>query len=203
MRALGACAIYTLRCGGVATSLALMENTSHQASRIWYVLGGILSIFVGFYAMGRPGLATLAVTQVVGIIALASGIVLFFAAVFGKARQHRIFDFFSAILRIVVGLLLVGNVLKGVLVLTLVLGSVFVIEGIYGFVLGLKLRGKNPAWGWVVLNGLAALVLGAMLIAQFPGSAIWAIGLLFGINCIFTGFTLIAYGTSLPKAQEA
>jgi uncharacterized membrane protein HdeD (DUF308 family) len=42
-----------------------------------------------------------------------------------------------------------------------------------------------------------------MLIAQFPGSAIWAIGLLFGINCIFTGATLIAYGTALPKAQEA
>ena len=180
-----------------------MENTTHQHSRIWYILGGILSIFIGFYAMGRPGLATLAVTQVVGIIALASGIVLFFAAVFGKARQHRLYDFFSAALRIVVCLLLVANVLKGVLLLTLVLGSIFVIEGIYGLVLGLKLRGKNPAWGWVVFNGLAALVLGIMLIAQFPGSAIWAIGLLFGINCIFTGATLIAYGTALPKAQEA
>ncbi len=133
------------------------------------MLGGILSIFVGFYAMGRPGLATLAVTQVVGIIALASGIVLFLAAIFGKARQHRLYDFFSAVLRIIVGLLLVSNVLKGVLILTLVLGSVFVIEGIYGLVLGLKLRSKNPAWGWVV----------------------------------FTGATLIAYGTALPKAQEA
>lgn len=195
--------IYTLLRRTVATSLVLMENTSHQSSRIWYILGGILSIFVGFYAMGRPGLATVAVTQVVGIIALASGLVLFFAAVFGKARQHRLFDFFSAILRIVVGLLLVANVLKGVLILTLVLGSVFIIEGVYGLVLGLKLRGKNPAWGWVVFNGLAALVLGVMLIAQFPGSALWAIGLLFGINCIFTGATLIAYGTALPKAQEA
>ena len=180
-----------------------MENTAHQKSSIWYILGGVLSIFVGFYAMGRPGLATLAVTQVVGIIALASGIVLFLAAVFGKARQHRLYDFFSAVLRIIVGLLLVSNVLKGVLILTLVLGSVFVIEGIYGLVLGLKLRSKNPAWGWVFFNGLAALVLGIMLIAQFPGSAIWAIGMLFGINCIFTGATLIAYGTALPKAQEA
>lgn len=180
-----------------------MENTTHHQSRIWYILGGILSILVGFYAMNRPGLATLAVTQVVGIIALASGVVLFLAAVFGKARQHRLHDFFSAALRIIVGLLLVSNVLKGVLVLTLVLGSVFVIEGIYGLVLGVKLRGKNPAWGWVVFNGLAALVLGVMLIAQFPGSAIWAIGLLFGINCIFSGATLIAYGAALPKAQEA
>lgn len=187
----------------MATSLPAMENTTHQTSRIWYVLGGVLSIFVGFYAMGRPGLATLAVTQVVGIIALASGIVLFFAAVFGKARQHRWLDFFSAVLRIAVGLMLVGNVLKGMLVLTLVLGAVFIVEGVGGLVLGFKLRGKNPAWGWVVFNGLTALVLGGMLIAQFPDSAIWAIGMIFGINCIFTGATLIAYGTALPKAQEA
>ncbi len=180
-----------------------MENTTHQSSRIWYVLGGILSIFVGIYAMNRPGLATLAITQVVGIIALASGIVLFFAAIFGKARQHRLLDFFSAALRILVGLLLVTNVLKGVLVLTLVLGSVFIVEGLFSLVLGFKLRGKNSAWGWVVLNGVAALVLGGMLIAQFPESAIWAIGLLFGINCIFNGFSLIMFGTALPKAQEA
>jgi len=180
-----------------------MENTTHQKSSIWYVLGGILSIFVGFYAMNRPGLATLAITQVVGIIALASGIVLFFAAIFGKARQHRLLDFFSAILRILVGLLLLGNILKGVLILTLVLGSVFIVEGLFGVVLGLKLRGKNPAWGWVVFSALASLVLGGMLIAQFPSSALWAIGLLFGINCIFNGFALMMYGTALPKAQEA
>jgi len=180
-----------------------MENTTHQRSSIWYVLGGILSIFVGFYAMNRPGLATLAITQVVGIIALASGIVLFFAAIFGKARQHRLLDFFSAILRILVGLLLLGNILKGVLILTLVLGSVFIVEGLFGVVLGLKLRGKNPAWGWVVFSALASLVLGGMLIAQFPSSALWAIGLLFGINCIFNGFSLMMYGTALPKAQEA
>lgn len=187
----------------MATTLAGMETTTHQTSRIWYILGGILSIFVGFFAMGRPGLATLAVTQVVGIIALASGIVLFLAAIFGKARQHRLLDFFSAVLRLAVGLMLVANVLKGMLVLTLVLGAVFLVEGLGGLVLGFKLRGKNPAWGWVVVNGLAALVLGGMLIAQFPGSAIWAIGMLFGINCIFTGATLIAYGSALPKAQEA
>lgn len=180
-----------------------MENTTHQKSSIWYVLGGILSVFVGFYAMNRPGLATLAITQVVGIIALASGIVLFFAAIFGKARQHRLLDFFSAILRILVGLLLLGNILKGVLILTLVLGSVFIVEGVFGVVLGLKLRGKNPAWGWVVFSALASLVLGGMLIAQFPSSALWAIGLLFGINCIFNGFSLMMYGTALPRAQEA
>lgn len=183
-----------------------MDNTStpaHASSRIWYIIGGILSVFIGFYAMNRPGLATLAVTKAVGILLLASGIVLFFAAVFGKARKHRLLDFLSAALRIVVGLILMTNIIKGVLIITLVLGTVFIIEGIFSLVLGFGLRGKNPAWGWVFINGIASLLLGGMLIARWPDSALWAIGLLFGINCLFSGFALIMYGTALPKAQEA
>ena len=180
-----------------------MDNTTHQSSRIWYILGGILSILVGFYAMSLPLLATVLVVKVIAVVALASGLVLFVSAMFGRARQHRLLDFLSAILRIAVGLLMMRNMIVAVGTITLVLGWIFIIEGIYGLVLGFKLRGKNSAWGWVLLNGIAALVLGGMLIAQFPASAVWAIGLLFGINCIFTGFSLIMFGTALPKAQEA
>ncbi len=180
-----------------------MDNTTHQSSRIWYILGGILSILVGFYAMSLPLLATVLVVKVIAVVALASGLVLFVSAMFGRERQHRLLDFLSAILRIAVGLLMMRNMIVAVGTITLVLGWIFIIEGIYGLVLGFKLRGKNSAWGWVLLNGIAALVLGGMLIAQFPASAVWAIGLLFGINCIFTGFSLIMFGTALPKAQEA
>ena len=178
-------------------------NPPHSSSRIWYILGGIFSIFVGLYAMNRPGMATLAITQVIGILSLASGMFIFLAAVFGKARKHRLLDLLSAVLRIVVGLLLLRHILEGVLVLTLVLGWIFLVEGIYSLVLGFKLRGKNPAWGWVAVNGLASLVLGGMLLMKFPSTAPWAIGLLFGINCLFSGFSLIMFGTALQRAQEA
>lgn len=184
-----------------------MENTSapsqHAAGRIWYVLGGILCIFVGFYAIGRPGLAALAITQVIGIFTLVSGVFLLFSALFGKARQHRLLDFFSAALRIIVGLLILGNVVKGLLALTLVLGAVFVVEGIFSIALAFKLRGKNPAWGWVLFSGITALILGGMLFAKFPADAAFALGLLFGINSIFTGMSLVMFGTALPRAQEA
>lgn len=184
-----------------------MENTSspirHGANKAWYVLGGILSVFVGFYAISLPWLATVLVVKVIAVLALASGLVLFVSAVFGKARKHRWLDFLSAALRIIVGLILVTDLLQAVLVLTLVIGWIFIVEGIFGAILGIKLRGKNPAWGWVVLSGVASLVLGVMLLNRFPEAAVWAIGLLFGINCLFSGFSLIMYGTALPKAQDA
>lgn len=173
------------------------------AGRIWYVLGGIVCILVGFFAIGRPGLAALAITQLIGAFILVSGAFLLFTALFGKARQHRILDFLSAVLRLLVGLLIMGNLAKGLLALTLLLAAVFVVEGIYSTVLGLKLRGRNPAWIWMLLNGVAALVLAGMLYAKFPSDADWAIGLLFGINSLFTGASLLAFGIALPKAQES
>jgi len=193
--------------GAAAVRLRSMENTiansQQSSSRIWYVIGGILSVFVGFYAVSVPWLATVLVVKFIAVVALASGLILFVSAVFGKARQHRWLDFLSAGLRIIVGLILVTDLLKAVLVLTLVIGWIFIVEGIFGVFLGLKLRGKNPAWGWVAISGIASLVLGVMLLNRFPEAAVWAIGLLFGINCLFTGFSLIMYGTALPRAQEA
>ncbi len=176
---------------------------AHSVGRVWYVIGGVVSILVGFYAIGRPGLAAIAITQLIGIFTLVSGVFLFFPAVFGRAHQHRFLDFFSAALRIFVGLMLLTNLIKGVLALTLILGAVFLIEGVYGAILGLRLRGKNPAWLWMLINGVAALVLGAMLLIKFPSTAAWAIGLLFGLNSIFLGVSLVTLGVALPRAQEA
>jgi uncharacterized membrane protein HdeD (DUF308 family) len=42
-----------------------------------------------------------------------------------------------------------------------------------------------------------------MLLAKFPSTAEWAIGLLFGLNSIFLGISLITFGSALPRAQEA
>jgi uncharacterized membrane protein HdeD (DUF308 family) len=173
------------------------------AGRIWYVLAGIVCILVGFFAIGRPGLAALAITQLIGAFILVSGAFLLFAALFGKARQHRFLDLLSAVLRLLVGVVIMANLITGLLALTLLLGAVFIVEGIYSTILGLKLRGKNGAWIWMLLNGIAALVLGGMLFAKFPSDAAWAVGLLFGINSLFTGVSLLAFGIALPKAQEA
>lgn len=154
-------------------------------------------------AIYRPGLASLALTQLIAIFLVVSGVFLLASALFGKTKNHKWWDLFSALLRIVVGILFLANIIKGMLALTLVLAAVFLAEGITSIYLGIKLKGKNPAWIWVLLNGLAALVLGGMLLAKFPSDAAWAIGLLFGINSLFLGFSLIMYGAGLQHAREA
>jgi uncharacterized membrane protein HdeD (DUF308 family) len=81
--------------------------------------------------------------------------------------------------------------LRGALSLTIVLVALLIIEGIASIMFALdhkrELSGK---WGWMVASGLVDLVLGAMIFAGLPSTAVWAIGLLVGINMIFGGTAL-------------
>lgn len=47
-----------------------------------------------------------------------------------------------------------------------------------------------PGWGWQVLDGAVPVMLGILVLAQWPSSGLWVIGLFLGID-------LIVYGPSL------
>ena len=63
-------------------------------------------------------------------------------------------------------------------------------------------RGQQGA-GLVGLSGIAGLLIGILVLAKFPSSADWAIGLLVGIDLIFAGWTLTSValvGRDLSRA---
>jgi uncharacterized membrane protein HdeD (DUF308 family) len=63
-------------------------------------------------------------------------------------------------------------------------------------------RGQ-PNAGLLGLSGFAGLLIGILVLAKFPSSADWAIGLLVGIDLIFAGWTLVAValvGKDLSRA---
>jgi uncharacterized membrane protein HdeD (DUF308 family) len=63
-------------------------------------------------------------------------------------------------------------------------------------------RGQQGA-GLVGLSGFAGLLIGILVLVEFPSSADWAIGLLVGIDLIFVGWTLTAValvGRDLARA---
>jgi len=181
---------------------ANLSSADVAKGRTWYFVGGGLSALVGVFAILRPGAATFAIEQFLGIIFIASGLALLLSALLGKAKKHRLLDLASSALRLIVGILLIAKALNGVIALTLVVASIFIVEGIFGLIFALKFRGKNPAWIWMLLNAIAAFVLGGMLFANFPSDAAWAIGLLFGINSLILGVSLIMFAVAMPQLKE-
>ena len=59
-----------------------------------------------------------------------------------------------------------------------------------------------PDAGWHVLNGAISVLLGILVLAQWPVSGLWAIGLFVGIDLLFRGITWTAFAFGLREAGD-
>jgi uncharacterized membrane protein HdeD (DUF308 family) len=170
-------------------------------SRGWLIFGGIISILVGFFAMGSPMLFSAVIVQFLGIIALVSGLISLFLAIFGKHVGHRVLDAFLALIRIAAGIVLLWCVASSIAMITLILAVFLIIEGFFVIIGAFKIRGHN-GWIWTLINGIAALVLGIIIYARWPWDSWPIIGLVYGINSLFWGMSLLMLGLG-AKPQPA
>jgi len=53
-------------------------------------------------------------------------------------------------------------------------------------------KGFSAGWGWMLVSGLLDLVLAVILLAGLPGTAVWALGVLLGVNMIVGGAALLS-----------
>lgn len=172
--------------------------TSQSPGKTWMILGGALSILVGFFAISAPALFSYVITAFLGALCLVSGVIGFFQALFGKDVPHRILSALSAVIRFAAGSALFVFTQSGMETLTLILGAVFFAEGIVCIVTAFRLR-ANAAWIWLFLNGVVALVLGGMIYARWPLDSEWVIGVLYGMQSIFSGFAMLMFGFAIGK----
>jgi uncharacterized membrane protein HdeD (DUF308 family) len=54
-------------------------------------------------------------------------------------------------------------------------------------------------WVWTLVSGIVSLLLGMLIWSQWPLSGVWAVGLLVGINILFSGWSLIALGAAARR----
>jgi uncharacterized membrane protein HdeD (DUF308 family) len=172
-----------------------MQRTVRDALHAHWVLfltQGVLMVILGVVAFAAPTLATIAVDVFVGWLFLISG-VFGIAALFSvRGAPAFIWTLITAALSVVVGAMLIWKPAEGVFSLTLVLTAFFVVEGIFQIVASFTSRDAIPgSWGWMLASGLADLALAAIIVAGWPLSASWVLGLLVGVNLITSGLAVV------------
>jgi uncharacterized membrane protein HdeD (DUF308 family) len=176
-----------------------MEMTKNI--RRFFIWEGIFFIILGTLAVLLPVAFTFGVGFFIGWILLLSGIIQGFRTF--KTRHSPGFwpSLLSALLSIVMGILLLVYPVEGVLSLTLLLTIFFAIEGIMKIVLSFNLR-PFKRWGWLFVSGLISLAMAFIIWSGWPGTALWVIGLLVGINMIFLGFSQLFIGLNAKTLPE-
>lgn len=175
--------------------------SNNTPSRGWLLFGGILSIVTGVIAVIVPGLFAYILTAFLGALCLVSGGIGLFQAVFGKDSAHRALSALSAALRFAAGAALFFFTGSGMLTLTLILAATFVVEGVFCVVTSLRMR-SNPAWFWLLLNGIVAAILGWMIFSKWPMDSEWVIGILYGIQALFSGVSMIMLSIAAKSEQS-
>lgn len=181
-----------------------MEEFSDTVSeyRSWFMIFGVALILLGIVAVIFPMMTTIAVKVFLGWIVLIGGLVTAFHAFSTQKWSAFFYNLLIGALYVFAGGWLAFFPLTGIITLTVMLASLFVLQGVLQTALALKLKPRD-GWGWILFAGIVAIVAGFMLIAKLPSSAAWAIGLLAGVSMISSGWAYLSIALRVGKAQDA
>lgn len=156
----------------------------------WFLALGIVLVVAGIAAIAFPLLSTIAAKIALGWIFLASGIVMIIHAFSIQKWGGFLMELLLGVLYLFAGGWLAFFPFTGIITLTIILAALFLAEGVLEVIMGFRVR-PHEGWGWLVFSGLVAVAVGLLIAAELPSSAVWAIGLLVGVNLLTTGVSFI------------
>jgi uncharacterized membrane protein HdeD (DUF308 family) len=167
-----------------------------SSSLVW---GGALVALFGVLALIAPFLTGIAISIVVGALIVVAGVVAFAGAFSVEGWLGTIWKIVLAVVYVGAGILILSNPTLGLTTLTLLVIAYFAVAGLVKVVFGVTNR-SEPQWGWIVASGGVSLLLAALLWLGFPSTALWAVGVLVGVDLLATGLSLVATGMMSRRA---
>ena len=195
----------TMPSGSSSSSMSGFQSAISQAVREhWklFLVEGIILVILGILAIIIPPLATIGITIFIGWLFLISGIVGLVGMFTARRAASLWWTALSSLLGILVGLYLIWRPLSGILSLTLVAAAYFAAQGGVQIITAVTHRRAIPSWIWILFSGVVNIVLAALILSGWPGTAEWTLGLLFGINLLVWGLSLTMTALACRATSE-
>jgi uncharacterized membrane protein HdeD (DUF308 family) len=166
--------------GGVAVSAAFYTDPTDKV-----ILLGMSAAAVIFF----------------GIVLMVGGVVEIINALFAHCWRGFFVNLLTGILYLILGLFMLEQTGRAILVLTLMVAAGLTVGGILRIVVALAEQCES--WGWMLLSGVISVALGISIWRHWPEDAWWVLGLFIGIDMLFTGWTWIMLGLGLRNVGKA
>ena len=169
-----------------------------------FLAHGVITTVLGVIAIIWPQISTVAVDVYVGAVFLLAGIAGLGLMLLAPTASIVLWSLLTSGLSLLVGILLLWHPVEGAVSLTLVLLAFFIVEGAFQILASLGHRGPFPeSWGWTLASGIADLILALLIIAGWPGTATWALGLIVGVNLITSGVAMMMLALTVRHVISA
>jgi uncharacterized membrane protein HdeD (DUF308 family) len=163
---------------------------------------GIIFIILGILSIIYPLYSSLGVEVFFGALFLFGGIFHLFGAFEKKHHQNYIWNFAVGVFYTLAGVYLLGNPIGGLLSLTVVLIILFYIQGILTVFYGLYQGNRTKTRAWIVFNGLITVLIATILLIAYPISALWALGILVGVNLFMFGVSILVVNRLADEIEK-
>ncbi|MBY0109835.1 MAG: DUF308 domain-containing protein [Candidatus Babeliaceae bacterium] len=160
-----------------------------QLSAPWFTILGICLILLGTLAIYFSVFTTLVSIFYLGISLIILGI---FEALhsFNICMWSRFFlHLFLSVIYLVGGAMIIAYPIMSEINITLFLSFFFIVTGILKLIFALTHHMANKIWN--MLDGIVSLLLGILILQQWPESGLWVIGMFVGINMLLTGWNRV------------
>ena len=186
---------FPYRCNLMASKK--VDSNSGGLQVLFLILGLLFCLF-GFQIMLFPMVSSIALDMLIGILLLVLGLAQIVLAFLSRDWKGFLFVFIAGILSLLLGFVLLAAPYKGVIGLTLLLGIFLLVQGLVKLVMSFKFR-PSRNWEWLLFDGLITLLLGGLIIAGWPSDSLWVIGLLFGIDVLFGGLSMLLLSFAMKE----
>ncbi len=154
-------------------------------------LMGIVLIILGVCILAAPIVAGVVTVMMVGILMAVAGLVECVHAFRTPGALPRVIWLLVGLVTLICGVLVMAHPIFGLSFLTILLTIYFFTDGLTKIAAAFHFSAFR---GWFITNGLLSFLLAYFIGANWPLSGGWAIGVLVGINLIFTGAMVLAVG---------
>jgi uncharacterized membrane protein HdeD (DUF308 family) len=176
------------------------DTLSHELSKRagWSLFMGFLTAAIGavmiIYPLATATVSTLFFGWTLILAGVAQVIFAFSSPTVGNFFLKLLLGFLYGI----AGIALAAFPPAGVLTLTAVIGVMLIAEAIVEMMLAFSLPIAGGR-GWFVASALASGLLGILILAEWPSSAVWTIGTLVGVAVLFNGISRIVISSTVLK----
>lgn len=165
----------------------------------WIVALGIIFMLAGVIALGSVMMATLSAIYVIGVMMIMAGVTEIITAFNVKDWGRFALWMLLGLLYVAAGVICFFRPFEAVAIVTLMLGFALIIGGVVRGFLAWSVREAGKPWGWVALSALITLLLGLIIVAKWPYSSAYTLGIFLGVDLIFIGSSWLMIGLALKK----
>jgi len=177
-----------------------MTPVQEALKRSWgWLLGlGILFLILGFVGLGMMVGVTLVSVLFLGVLLIIGGFSQFIDVFKSKDWPAAFWHAVIAVLYIIGGGVIIYDPFLASTVITAFIASILIVIGVVRLIMAITLR-HTKGWGWLLFAGLIAIFLGVLILAQWPWSGLWVIGMFISIELLVNGWTYIFMALAIRR----